>query len=75
MRAELEARYEMIGTSAPMQRLFQDIDKVAPTKASVLITGESGTGKELDQPRHPPASARARTRRSSRSTAPRSRAS
>ncbi len=47
MRAELEARYEMIGTSAPIQRLFQDIDKVAPTKASVLITGESGTGKEL----------------------------
>ena len=47
MRAELEARYEMIGTSAPMQKLFQDIDKVAPTKASVLITGESGTGKEL----------------------------
>jgi DNA-binding NtrC family response regulator len=47
MRAELEARYEMIGTSAPMQKLFKDIDKVAPTKASVLITGESGTGKEL----------------------------
>lgn len=47
MRAELEQRYEMIGTSAPMQKLFRDIDKVAPTKASVLITGESGTGKEL----------------------------
>jgi two-component system, NtrC family, nitrogen regulation response regulator NtrX len=47
MRAELEARYEMIGTSPPMQKLFQEIDKVAPTKASVLITGESGTGKEL----------------------------
>ncbi|HEY6557519.1 MAG TPA: sigma-54 dependent transcriptional regulator [Polyangiaceae bacterium] len=47
MRGELEARYEMIGTSPAMQKLFQDIDKVAPTKASVLITGESGTGKEL----------------------------
>jgi DNA-binding NtrC family response regulator len=47
MRVELEARYEMIGTSAVMQRLYQEIDKVAPTKASVLITGESGTGKEL----------------------------
>jgi DNA-binding NtrC family response regulator len=47
MRAEVEQRYEMIGTSPPMQRLFKDIDKVAPTKASVLITGESGTGKEL----------------------------
>jgi DNA-binding NtrC family response regulator len=47
LRAELEARYEMIGTSAAMQRLYQQIDKVAPTRASVLITGESGTGKEL----------------------------
>jgi DNA-binding NtrC family response regulator len=47
MRAELEQRYEMIGTSPPMKKLFQDIDKVAPTKASVLMTGESGTGKEL----------------------------
>jgi DNA-binding NtrC family response regulator len=47
MRAELEQRYEMIGTSLQLQKLFQDIDKVAPTKASVLITGESGTGKEL----------------------------
>jgi DNA-binding NtrC family response regulator len=47
MRIELEVRYEMIGTSAPIQKLFPDIDKVAPTKASVLITGESGTGKEL----------------------------
>ncbi|MCA9598497.1 MAG: sigma-54-dependent Fis family transcriptional regulator [Myxococcales bacterium] len=47
MREELETRYEMIGTSTAMQKLYQEIDKVAPTKASVLITGESGTGKEL----------------------------
>jgi DNA-binding NtrC family response regulator len=41
------AKYEMIGKSAPVQRLFHEIEKVAPTRASVLITGESGTGKEL----------------------------
>jgi two-component system, NtrC family, nitrogen regulation response regulator NtrX len=40
-------RYEMIGRTPPIQRLFHEIEKVAPTKASVLITGESGTGKEL----------------------------
>jgi DNA-binding NtrC family response regulator len=45
--AQMEARYEMIGQSAAMQRLYKEIDRVAPTKASVLITGESGTGKEL----------------------------
>jgi two-component system, NtrC family, nitrogen regulation response regulator NtrX len=44
---EQSARYEMIGTSAAMARVFREIEKVAPTKASVLITGESGTGKEL----------------------------
>jgi DNA-binding NtrC family response regulator len=47
MRSEIEGRYEMIGRSAPMQKLYSEIEKVAPTKASVLVTGESGTGKEL----------------------------
>jgi DNA-binding NtrC family response regulator len=37
----------IIGSSAPLQRVFDVIDQVAPSKASVLITGESGTGKEL----------------------------
>ena len=41
------ARYEMIGASQSMQKVFREIEKVAPTRASVLITGESGTGKEL----------------------------
>ncbi len=38
---------KMIGKSAEMQKLYQLVRKVAPSKASVLITGESGVGKEL----------------------------
>jgi DNA-binding NtrC family response regulator len=37
----------IIGVAPPMQRVFEIIDQVAPSKATVLITGESGTGKEL----------------------------
>src|ERR1700722_2093580 len=45
-RHELQ-KYEMIGRAQAMRKLFNEIEKVAPTKAGVLITGESGTGKEL----------------------------
>ena len=34
-------------TRPPMQRVFEIVDQVAPSRATVLITGESGTGKEL----------------------------
>ena len=37
----------IVGTAPAMQRVFEVIDQVAPSKATVLITGESGTGKEL----------------------------
>jgi len=47
LRTETLSRYQMVGTSAPMQRLYEMIDRVAPSKASVLILGENGTGKEL----------------------------
>ncbi len=38
---------EMLGESAAMRRLREEIAKVAPTSGRVLILGESGTGKEL----------------------------
>jgi DNA-binding NtrC family response regulator len=38
---------EAIGKDASFLRLFETIDAVAPTRATVLITGESGTGKSL----------------------------
>jgi two-component system NtrC family response regulator len=37
----------MIGKSKSMQKVYDIVDKVAQSKASVLITGPSGTGKEL----------------------------
>jgi len=37
----------MIGNSPQMQKVYDQIVRVAPTDATVLITGESGTGKEL----------------------------
>ncbi|MEO7651550.1 MAG: sigma-54 dependent transcriptional regulator, partial [Bryobacteraceae bacterium] len=38
---------DLVGKSATMLQLFDEIRQVAPTNAAVLITGESGTGKEL----------------------------
>jgi two-component system response regulator HydG len=37
----------LIGKSAPMRKLYQQIGQIAATPAAVLISGESGTGKEL----------------------------
>lgn len=37
----------MIGESPVMHQLFEQVDKIAPTAATVLLNGESGTGKEL----------------------------
>jgi hydrogenase-4 transcriptional activator len=39
--------HEIIGKSGAVKKTLQQIDLVAPTDASVLVTGESGTGKEL----------------------------
>lgn len=38
---------EMIGESAPIKKIKETIDKVAPTEARILITGDNGVGKEL----------------------------
>jgi DNA-binding NtrC family response regulator len=38
---------EIVGGSKTMQNLYEIIDSVAPSDASILIIGESGTGKEL----------------------------
>src|SRR5882724_5186282 len=38
---------ELVGQSAALRQIVKQIDLVAPTEASVLISGETGTGKEL----------------------------
>ena len=47
LRKKVSAKSCMIGESAPMQKIREMINRVAPTDARVLITGENGTGKEL----------------------------
>jgi two-component system nitrogen regulation response regulator NtrX len=47
LSAEVLGRYEMIGQTPAMKQLFAEIERLAPTAATVLVTGETGTGKEL----------------------------
>ncbi|MGH9572568.1 MAG: sigma-54-dependent transcriptional regulator [Candidatus Acidiferrales bacterium] len=50
LRAELGARYEfdnLVGHSSAMQEIFATVDRVAPTRATVLLAGESGVGKDM----------------------------
>ncbi len=43
----LEQVEDLIGSSEAMQQVLREVQSVAPSNASVIITGESGTGKEL----------------------------
>ena len=45
--AEVARPEDIVGQSAAMNKVFDAIETVGPTDATVLITGESGTGKEL----------------------------
>ncbi len=47
LRAQLNARTEIIGDSAPMRGLLEQIGIAAPSSGRVLIHGENGSGKEL----------------------------
>jgi transcriptional regulator with GAF, ATPase, and Fis domain len=46
LRAALEKRKHLIGECPAMKGLYENVRKVAPTDATVLVLGESGTGKE-----------------------------
>ena len=45
--AALAPGTDMIGSGPAMQKVFELVNKVSPSNASVVITGESGTGKEV----------------------------
>jgi transcriptional regulator with GAF, ATPase, and Fis domain len=47
LREQLHVESELIGTSPAIKNIHEQIGRVAPTNATVLIRGESGSGKEL----------------------------
>ena len=47
LRSELGARHQLIGESASLKQVMEQVRRAAPTTATVLILGESGVGKEL----------------------------
>ena len=47
LRRQLEIESELVGESESMQKLREEIGRIAPTDATTLIRGESGVGKEL----------------------------
>jgi two-component system nitrogen regulation response regulator NtrX len=47
LRTALETRYQVVGESTTLKRIMEQVQRAAPTNATVLILGESGVGKEL----------------------------
>jgi two-component system nitrogen regulation response regulator NtrX len=47
LKQQVEQRYQMIGDSASLRALRDEIARAAPSNGRVLIYGENGTGKEL----------------------------
>lgn len=50
LRDEIQAEHdfeEMVGASAALRAVLREVETVASTQATVLVTGETGTGKEL----------------------------
>lgn len=47
LREQLGLECELVGESPPIQRLREDIGRIATTEATTLVRGESGVGKEL----------------------------
>jgi DNA-binding NtrC family response regulator len=47
LKKKISKTYDIVGETAPILRVKEAIEKVAPTEARVLITGANGTGKEL----------------------------
>jgi DNA-binding NtrC family response regulator len=50
LRRQLDTKFgleNIVGESSPMKEIFEVVQQVAPSRATVLLTGESGTGKEL----------------------------
>ena len=72
-RGRRESETAMLGESPRMLRLREEIARVAPTDARVLITGRERDGQGARRAADPPAVPAGASRRSSRSTAPRSR--
>ncbi len=50
LRRQLDTKFgleNIVGESGAMKEIFEVVQQVAPTRATVLLSGESGTGKEL----------------------------